>query len=87
MAQQDIRYYLNGLLVIVAGNEIRVVATDGHRLAYAAETLTEDFPRTEVILPRKTVLELSRRPRPSSASATSNSSPSSLTASSRITSA
>lgn len=61
MAQQDIRYYLNGLLVIVAGNEIRVVATDGHRLAYAAETLTEEFPRTEVILPRKTVLELSRQ--------------------------
>ena len=61
MAQQDIRYYLNGLLVIVAGREIRVVATDGHRLAYAAETLEDEFPRTEVILPRKTVLELSRQ--------------------------
>ena len=37
MAQQDIRYYLNGLLLVVTGNEIRVVATDGHRLAYASE--------------------------------------------------
>ena len=60
MAQQDIRYYLNGLLLIVTGNEIRVVATDGHRLAYANENLSKTVPRTEVILPRKTVLELSR---------------------------
>jgi DNA polymerase-3 subunit beta len=59
MAQQDIRYYLNGLLLVAKGNELRMVATDGHRLAYAAE-LTEEQPRTEVILPRKTVLELSR---------------------------
>ena len=60
MAQQDIRYYLNGLLLVVAGNEIRVVATDGHRLAFASEQLAESLPRTEVILPRKTVIELSR---------------------------
>lgn len=60
MAQQDIRYYLNGLLLVVMGKEIRVVATDGHRLAYASEQLTENLPRTEVILPRKTILELSR---------------------------
>ena len=60
MAQQDIRYYLNGLLLIVTGDEIRVVATDGHRLAYANEKLSKSLPRTEVILPRKTVLELSR---------------------------
>jgi DNA polymerase-3 subunit beta len=60
MAQQDIRYYLNGLLLVVMGNEIRVVATDGHRLAYASEQLPESLPRTEVILPRKTVIELSR---------------------------
>ncbi len=39
MAQQDIRYYLNGLLLVVTGNEIRVVATDGHRLAYASEAV------------------------------------------------
>lgn len=60
MAQQDIRYYLNGLLLVVVGNEIRVVATDGHRLAYASEALPESLPRTEVILPRKTIIELSR---------------------------
>lgn len=60
MAQQDIRYYLNGLLLVVTGNEIRVVATDGHRLAYASEQLPESLPRTEVILPRKTIIELSR---------------------------
>ncbi|MBV2234482.1 MAG: DNA polymerase III subunit beta [Sterolibacterium sp.] len=61
MAQQDIRYYLNGLLLVVKGNEICVVATDGHRLAYAKETLEEQLPSIEVILPRKTVLELSRQ--------------------------
>lgn len=61
MAQQDIRYYLNGLLLVVKGNEICVVATDGHRLAYARETLGEQLPSIEVILPRKTVLELSRQ--------------------------
>ena len=61
MAQQDIRYYLNGLLLVVQGNEIRVVATDGHRLAYASEALPDHHERIEVILPRKTVLELSRQ--------------------------
>ncbi len=61
MAQQDIRYYLNGLLLVVKGNELRMVATDGHRLAYAAETLSVAPPPIEVILPRKTVLELSRQ--------------------------
>jgi len=61
MAQQDIRYYLNGLLLVVKGNEISVVATDGHRLAFASETLGEQLPAIEVILPRKTVLELSRQ--------------------------
>jgi DNA polymerase-3 subunit beta len=61
MAQQDIRYYLNGLLLVVKGNELRMVATDGHRLAYAAETLPETVSPIEVILPRKTVLELSRQ--------------------------
>jgi DNA polymerase III subunit beta len=61
MAQQDIRYYLNGLLLVVKGNEICVVATDGHRLAYASEKLEEQLSSIEVILPRKTVLELSRQ--------------------------
>lgn len=61
MAQQDIRYYLNGLLLVVAGDLLRMVATDGHRLAYAASPLVGNFPRTDVILPRKTVVELARQ--------------------------
>ncbi|MGD9951085.1 MAG: DNA polymerase III subunit beta [Burkholderiales bacterium] len=60
MAQQDIRYYLNGLLFLVEDKELRLVATDGHRLAYAAMTLPASLPRVEVIVPRKTVLELSK---------------------------
>lgn len=60
MAQQDIRYYLNGLLVVASGTELRVVATDGHRLATAVTPLSEPVERTEVIVPRKTILELSR---------------------------
>ena len=61
MAQQDIRYYLNGLLLITKGNELRVVTTDGHRLAYAMGLLSDTPSPIEVILPRKTVLELSRQ--------------------------
>jgi len=62
MAAQDVRYYLNGLLLLVEGNELRAVATDGHRLAYASMALEGEaaLPRHELILPRKTVLELSR---------------------------
>lgn len=58
MAQQDIRYYLNGLLLAVAPDGITVVATDGHRLAMASQPLQLDVPKLEVILPRKAVLEL-----------------------------
>lgn len=60
MAAQDVRYYLNGLLVLVDGGELRAVATDGHRLAYASMPLETELPRQELILPRKTVLELNR---------------------------
>jgi DNA polymerase-3 subunit beta len=60
MAQQDIRYYLNGLLVLVEDQQLRLVATDGHRLAYASMMLPASLPRLEVIVPRKTVLELSK---------------------------
>jgi len=61
MAQQDIRYYLNGLLVVVEGGELKVVATDGHRLAFATRRVVPlEVGRQEVILPRKTVLELTR---------------------------
>ena len=58
MAQQDIRYYLNGLLLSVEGTELRVVATDGHRLAFARTTLEKELQRHEVVLPRKVVIEL-----------------------------
>jgi DNA polymerase-3 subunit beta len=60
MAQQDIRYYLNGLLMVVEEKQLKLVATDGHRLAYASLKLAADLPRQEVIVPRKTVLELSK---------------------------
>jgi DNA polymerase-3 subunit beta len=62
MAQQDIRYYLNGMLLVAQNGELRLVATDGHRLAFASEEIAGQGPeRVEVILPRKTVLELSRQ--------------------------
>ena len=60
MAQQDIRYYLNGLLLVVEGASLQVVATDGHRLSWASLAIDGNYPRAEVILPRKTVLELSK---------------------------
>ncbi len=44
MAQQDIRYYLNGLLLIVEGKIIKLVATDGHRLAFASAGLDSEVP-------------------------------------------
>lgn len=61
MAQQDVRYYLNGMLWEIKGGVMRVVATDGHRLAMC--TLLEKVEGsedTQVILPRKGVLELAR---------------------------
>ena len=61
MAVHDIRYYLNGILFIAEGRTLTLVATDGHRLALAQSTLDADVPaKQEVILPRKTVLELQR---------------------------
>ena len=63
MAQQDVRYYLNGMLWDLSSSQLRVVATDGHRLAMC--TLKENVAvsgegDTQVILPRKGVLELAR---------------------------
>jgi DNA polymerase-3 subunit beta len=60
MAVHDIRYYLNGILFIAEGKTLTLVATDGHRLALAQATLETEIPKQEVILPRKTVLELQR---------------------------
>lgn len=58
MAQQDIRYYLNGLLCEVNGNRLNVVGTDGHRLSFTSTELNSSYDKQEVILPRKTVIEL-----------------------------
>lgn len=61
MAQQDVRYYLNGMLWEVEGNTLRCVATDGHRLAMCVRELDINVPtKTQSILPRKGVIELSR---------------------------
>src|SRR6478609_3769626 len=60
MAQQDIRYYLNGMLLVVDKGSLQAVATDGHRLSYASIAIPGDYTRQEVILPRKTVLELGK---------------------------
>jgi DNA polymerase-3 subunit beta len=60
MAVHDIRYYLNGILFVAEGKTLTLVATDGHRLALSQATLEVEMPKQEVILPRKTVLELQR---------------------------
>jgi DNA polymerase-3 subunit beta len=58
MAQQDIRYYLNGLLLVLNGKQLTLAATDGHRLSVMSITLAHEYEKSEAILPRKTVLEL-----------------------------
>jgi DNA polymerase III subunit beta len=61
MAIQDVRYYLNGLLVEIKRDRIVAVATDGHRLAKVEAMVELDIEdETQIILPRKTVLELNR---------------------------
>ena len=60
MAQQDIRYYLNGVLLLIDGEQIRLIATDGHRLAFVSAKLENSYNKYEVILSRKTVNELSK---------------------------
>ncbi|HVI71670.1 MAG TPA: DNA polymerase III subunit beta, partial [Pyrinomonadaceae bacterium] len=61
MAQQDVRYYLNGMLLESDGKVLRTVATDGHRLSYCETTLEHEAGSAQqVIVPRKGVLELQR---------------------------
>ncbi len=60
MAQQDIRYYLNGMLLVIDDGSLQAVATDGHRLSWANLAIPGSYTRQEVILPRKTVLELGK---------------------------
>jgi DNA polymerase III subunit beta len=60
MAQQDVRYYLNGLLLELSEGRIRAVATDGHRLALADLSVELTAERAQLLVPRKAVLELLR---------------------------
>lgn len=61
MAQQDVRYYLNGMLLEVSSGQLRAVATDGHRLAMCTlQASIEQSDRHQVIVPRKGILELAR---------------------------
>lgn len=61
MAQQDVRYYLNGMLWEVQANQLRMVATDGHRLAMCTRSVAvEPDAPIQAILPRKGVVELAR---------------------------
>lgn len=61
MAQQDVRYYLNGMLLELNGTQLRTVATDGHRLATSVTDVdAESVDKLQVIVPRKGILELAR---------------------------
>ena len=60
MAQQDVRYYLNGMLVEVTASTLRAVATDGHRLATCCINVTGLQEAQQIILPRKGVLEMAK---------------------------
>ncbi len=60
MANQDVRYYLNGLLLETEGNVLRAIATDGHRLALSHRPIEDTLPEKQVIVPRKGVVELQR---------------------------
>ncbi len=60
MANQDVRYFLNGMLFEFDGNTVRSVATDGHRMAVAKTEVNANFSQQQVIVPRKGVLELAK---------------------------
>lgn len=60
MAQQDVRFYLNGMLLEIEEQNLRTVATDGHRLALCAQNFEANVPANSVIIPRKGINELVR---------------------------
>lgn len=60
MAQQDVRYFLNGMLIEIGEGHVRTVATDGHRLAMSNLAIETDGGPRQVIVPRKGILELQR---------------------------
>ena len=61
MANQDVRYYLNGLLLHISNSKLKLVASDGHRLSIYEDNIGEATGyEARIILPRKGVLELTR---------------------------
>ena len=63
MAQQDVRYYLNGMLLELSMNQVRAVSTDGHRLAMCTRPMNIDLGEADTkqaIMPRKGIMELAR---------------------------
>lgn len=61
MANQDVRYYLNGMLFEIEGKQLRAVATDGHRLAVSSLSISKEITASQsIIVPRKSVLELAK---------------------------
>jgi DNA polymerase III subunit beta len=58
MAQQDIRYYLNGVLFEVTADALNIIGTDGHRLSFTSTVVAGRDEKHEMIIPRKTVIEL-----------------------------
>lgn len=60
MAQQDVRYYLNGMLWELGKGSLRAVATDGHRLAFHVKEVNIGADSNQIIVPRKAIYELSR---------------------------
>lgn len=60
MAQQDVRYYLNGLLLEIESDRVKAITTDGHRLSYSEAETNVGVDSRQAIVPRKTVNELIR---------------------------
>lgn len=60
VANQDVRYYLNGMLMEVSPKQLKVASTDGHRLSQAIYEIVDDLPFHQCIIPRKAVLELQK---------------------------
>ncbi|MBC3618397.1 DNA polymerase III subunit beta [Vibrio metschnikovii] len=58
MANQDVRYYLNGMMFEIDASTLRAVATDGHRMAVAQTTVSQALANKQIIVPRKGILEL-----------------------------
>jgi DNA polymerase-3 subunit beta len=58
MAQNDVRYYLNGLLLIIEDGQLKAIATDGHRLAFNMMAIEGNHTKQDIIIPRKAITEL-----------------------------